>query len=97
MQPYPPAPRSAREQEAIAALHRVMRLLDGFLDNMAANDGALPRAAIPNALLNVAVDRMLQQDGAARTATILHRLADLIARGAQPEGEDAFPLTGHDA
>jgi hypothetical protein len=52
---------------------------------------------VPNALLNLAIERILAEEGRAATATILLRLADLVASGQRPEGTRGFALTGHDA
>ncbi len=74
-----------------------MRVLaDHLADGIAA---VAPRRQplVPNALLNLAVDCILTEEGAARTATLLHRLSDLIAAGKRPDGDDALPLNAHDA
>ena len=55
------------------------------------------RILLANALLNLAVERILAAEGAAATSGILQRLADLIRSGEQPAGRDGFRLNGHDA
>ena len=81
----------------IADLQQVMRLIHDRLERVLAAVPVRQKPRIANALLNLAVERMLAEHGAASTATILHRLAELIAGGTRPEGSEAYPLTRHDA
>jgi hypothetical protein len=75
----------------------VMAHIEALMDRFAAMLPARQRRLVPNALLNVAVARLLMAERPTRAATILLRLAELIAAGRTPQGDDAFPLTGHDA
>jgi len=77
----------------IADLQTVMQLIDVLLEEVSCQH----RALIPNALLNLAVERMLAEQAPKSAATILYRLAELIASDQRPEGSNAFPLTGNDA
>jgi hypothetical protein len=83
--------------EEIAELQTVMRLIDVLLEEVSAATAPGQRALIPNALLNLAVERILAERAPGPAATILYRFADLIAEGKRPLGSDAFPLSGHDA
>ena len=94
---HPPGLSRPREMGTanhdVTELQTVMCLLDG----VSATASPDHRLLMPNALLNLAVERMLADQTAASIATILYRLADLIANGERPEGSNAFPLSGHDA
>ena len=83
--------------DEIADLQTAMRLIDVLLEEVAAAAPPAQRALIPNALLNLAVERILAEEAAGSAATILYRLAELIAEGKRPRGSDAFPLNRHDA
>jgi hypothetical protein len=55
------------------------------------------REYIANALLNVAVTRMLQEEGVAQTASILARLGDVVAAMSEPpQPERAIDLSRMD-
>jgi trans-aconitate methyltransferase len=98
---YPPAPTRSREASRwnadIIELQTVMRVIDALLDEAVAAMPPDHLPLLPNALLNLAIERMLAARTPASIATILYRLADLIGAGERPEGSHAFPLTGHDA
>jgi hypothetical protein len=81
----------------IARLQQVMQLIEDRLDDLIARMPARQRALVPNALLNLAVERVLAAEGAPASAWIVQRLADLIHNGDQPNAAVAFRLTGHDA
>jgi hypothetical protein len=81
----------------IAELQTVMRLIDVLLEEVSTTAPPGQRALIPNALLNLAVEHMLAEQTPGSAATILYRLAELIASGTQPHGCDAFPLNGQNA
>ncbi|MEJ0035869.1 MAG: hypothetical protein WDO68_07280 [Gammaproteobacteria bacterium] len=49
--------------------------------------------ALPNALLILAVQRMLKRDGVSVTATVLCRLADAVRHGPPPPASRAIDLT----
>ena len=77
--------------EAIAELQTVMRLIDVLLEEVSAAAPPGQRALIPNALLNLAVERILAEQAAGPAATILYRLADLIAEGKRPARLGCLP------
>jgi hypothetical protein len=77
----------------IADLQSVMQMIDVLLEEVSCQH----RALIPNALLNLAVERMLAEQAPKSAAAILYRLAELIVDGQRPKGSNAFPLTGNDA
>ena len=52
------------------------------------------RAKFNNALLNVAVNRLIDIEGPTTAATILWRLADLLENGHRPTPESPIELTG---
>jgi hypothetical protein len=83
--------------DEITDLQSVMRVIEVLLEEFAAEASIWHRSLIPNALLNLAVNRMLVEETRRSTAAILYRLAELIADGARPQGSDAFALNGHDA
>jgi hypothetical protein len=86
-----------RPRDVVADLQAVMQWIN---DGMTETLSAVPepqRPLIPNALLNLAVERVLDSEGPAMTARILHRLGDLVVSGLRPHGADAIPLVGHDA
>ena len=83
--------------DEITDLQSVMRVIEVLLEEFAAEASIRQRSVIPNALLNLAVNRMLVEETPRSTAAILYRLAELIADGARPHGSDAFALNGHDA
>jgi hypothetical protein len=78
-------------------LQIIMRMIDDRLDGIVDQIPARQRCLVPNALLNLAIERVLAVKGASMSAGILQRLADLILNGAQPSGHGAFRLSGHDA
>ena len=83
--------------EEIAELQAVMRMIEDRLEEALAEIPPRHRPLVPNALLNLAVMRILAADSPARTATILQRLADWVSAGERPDGDEALPLTGLDA
>ena len=50
-----------------------------------------------NALLNVAVETLIEEVGAQRAAQLLRRVAALVDHGLQPPESGAINLTRHDA
>ena len=83
--------------DQLADLQTVMRLIDVLVEEIVAGTPLRQRALVPNALLNLAVERMLAEESATSAAAIFYRLAELISDGAKPHGSVAFPLNGHDA
>jgi hypothetical protein len=95
--PLPDRASLRQQLRAIAELRAVMRLMDGRLDEVVAALPARRRPLVPNALLNLAVERILAEEGQEATAAILQRLAELVASGQRPEGSQGFALSGRDA
>jgi hypothetical protein len=95
--PLPDRASLRQQLRAIAELRAVMRLMDDRLDEVVAALPTRRRPLVPNALLNLAVERILAEEGQEVTATILQRLADLVASGQRPEGSQRFALSGRDA
>lgn len=92
------AKMNGQEKRArIAELQAVMALLEDRLEDDIEEVPPRRRPLVANALLNLAVARLLAEEGPARAATILARLASLIAAGRQPAGDQALPLSGADA
>jgi len=73
-----------------------MRAVEDRLLDILAGLAASHRPLVPNALLNLSVNHILDEEGAAATAAILQRLADLILNGNRPAEDDGFLLNGHD-
>lgn len=74
-----------------------MRLIDDRLQRFVQTLPGRYQRLTSNALLNLAFNRLVAVEGADRAATILYRLADLMASRRQPSGDEAFSLTGHDS
>jgi hypothetical protein len=53
--------------------------------------------ALPNALLILAIQRMVARDGARVTANVLVRLADAVRAGPAPPPERAIDLSSYNA
>ena len=95
--PPPNAPHAFATLPEIADLQAVMQEIADRLPDIAA---ALPphrRPLVANALLNLAIERILAAEGAVVTAAMLQRLTELIRNGEQPEDGVGFRLNGHDA
>ncbi len=74
---------------AIAQLQLVMQRIQLAVGNIPVSQ----REYIANALLNLAVARMLSETGARQTAGILARLGDVVADGRQPPPSYAIDLS----
>src|ERR1700722_7680332 len=81
----------------IQELQIITRTIEDRLEHLVDQGPGRQPCLVPNAILNVAIERGLAAEGAAISAGILLRLADLILRGAQPTGHSAYRLSGHDA
>jgi len=68
-----------------AAMRRVDRLLQSL--------EPVHEPVLANALLNLAVCRMLDADGAQRTASVLTRLVEAVLTGPVPEARRAVDLS----
>jgi hypothetical protein len=75
----------------------LMSQMEALVDRLAASLSPARRRMVPNAVLNLAVNRLVRAEGNRRAATILYRLSELVANGSEPQGQNAFPLTRHDA
>jgi len=73
----------------VAQLQLVMQRIQCMLHAVP----AAQREYIANALLNLAVARMVKQEGNLQTASILARLGDVVASGNQPPPQQAVDLT----
>ena len=74
-----------------------MRVVEDCLPEILSALSPARRPLLTNALLNLAVNRILAVQGATATAGILQRLAELIRNGDRPSNGDGFRLNGHDA
>lgn len=74
----------------VAQLQSVMHRIQNALSHVPVTQ----REYIANALLNLAVARMLKEDGASHTAGILARLGSVVSEGREaPQPEQAIDLT----
>jgi hypothetical protein len=82
-----------RDPDELEDLHRAMRLLADAAEQ-------LPdayRDVSANALLNVAVEAVVDDVGCAQAGRIFSRLAEFLQRGRQPPISGALSLTEFDA
>ncbi len=79
--------------DRLADLHRAMQLIAGAVDRLPADC----REVAGNALLNVAVEAVVEEVGCAEAGRIFSRLANLLNQGRQPPMSGALPLSGFDA
>lgn len=70
-----------------------MEALQNLIPQTLNTAGPAIQARSNNTLLNIAVNRMVEDEGEAGAATILWRLADVIANGAVPTAGNPFDLT----
>ena len=71
----------------VDALHteQAMQILQRMIPESLRAAGPAVEGRFDNAMLNIAVNRILEVEGAARTATILLRLADAVGQQVVPE------------
>ncbi|MEM7002350.1 MAG: hypothetical protein AAF529_16285 [Pseudomonadota bacterium] len=74
-----------------------MQILQNMIPDILDEAGPAVRARFDNAILNIAVTRILEVEGPARTATILMRLAEAVAHQPVPEPGAPVDLTQLDA
>ena len=75
----------------VTRVQDVMQRIEGALQHIAPTH----RHYIANALLNLAVNRMTQEEGHAQTSSILMRLGDFVSTGrGAPTAERAVDLSG---
>jgi hypothetical protein len=91
------AASTARLHPEVAALQEVMCVIEDRLPDILVELPPSRRPLLPNALLNVAINHILAEEGGAATASILQRLAALILAGDRPAGSDGYRLDGSDA
>jgi hypothetical protein len=84
------------ERYAISALESTMDVLEEQIPVVFDQTPHL-RASFDNALLNLAVNRIIAMEGEQVTSSILWRLADVIASGIKPTSDEPVELTGYDA
>jgi hypothetical protein len=82
---------------AIAALENTMHVLEEKIPTVFDQTPQHLRASFDNALLNLAVNRIIAMEGEQVTSGILWRLADVIASGVKPTFDEPVELTGYDA
>ena len=82
---------------AISALKSTMNVLEGKIITVFDETPRHLRASFDNALLNLAVSRIIAVEGEQVTSGILWRLADVIASGTKPTLEQPVDLNGYDA
>lgn len=85
------------ERYAISALESTMDVLEEKISTVFDQTPHHLRASFDNALLNLAVNRIIAMEGEQVTSSILWRLADVIASGVKPTLEEPVELTGYDA
>tara|TARA_B110000444_G_C18495383_1_gene435462 strand:+ start:77 stop:415 length:339 start_codon:yes stop_codon:yes gene_type:complete len=85
------------ERYAISALDSAMQVLEEKMLTVFEQTPLDLRASFDNALLNLAVNRIIAMEGEQVTSGILWRLADVIASGVKPTIEEPVELTGYDA
>ncbi|MGI9501812.1 MAG: hypothetical protein ACR2RE_01980 [Geminicoccaceae bacterium] len=82
------------EGNRIANLQRLMCDLQDLLE---AEPDLVRHPCFGNALMNLAVNKILDDEGPAAAASILIRVADAVSSGLQPEGTLAVRLNDADA
>jgi len=87
----------AQPHPEVAALREVMQTVEDWLPDILIALPPAHRPLMPNALLNLAVNQILSEEGGVATASILQRLAALILAGDRPAAADGFRLMGDDA
>lgn len=85
------------EDYAISALENTMDVLEEKLPMVLEETPLHLRGSFDNALLNLAVNRIIAMEGEEVTSNILWRLADVISSGVKPTPGDPIDLTGYDA
>jgi hypothetical protein len=84
---------NGRDPDRLGDLHRAMRLLADAVEQLPDECGDVSA----NALLNVAVEAVVEDVGCAQAGRIFSRLAELLHRGRQPSVINALSLTDFDA
>lgn len=77
----------------VAQLRSVMHRIQSMLRDVP----PAQREYIANSLFNLAVSRMLKEEGNSQTATILMRLGDVVTSGEPPPPQRAADLTSRNS
>ena len=77
----------------VAQLQNIMSHIQSALHDIPTRQ----RTYIANALLNLAVARMIKEEGGARTSTLLMRLSDVVADGRTPAPSAPIDLSSRDS
>lgn len=72
---------------------KAMELLDTWIARLQKQFAPDIVDRFDNALLNIAVHRLVEEEGAKKTATMLYRLAEIIAEGKERSFENPVELT----
>ena len=72
---------------------KAMELLDTWIARLQEQFAPDIVDRFDNALLNIAVHRLVDEEGAKKTATMLYRLAEIIAEGKERSFENPVELT----
>jgi hypothetical protein len=72
---------------------KAMELLDTWIARLQEQFAPDVVDRFDNALLNIAVHRLVEEEGAKKTATMLYRLAEIIAEGKERSFENPVELT----
>ena len=72
---------------------KAMELLDTWITRLQEQFAPDIVDRFDNALLNIAVHRLVDEEGAKKTATMLYRLAEIIAEGEERSIENPVELT----
>jgi len=72
---------------------KAMELLDTWIARLQEQFAPDIVDRFDNALLNIAVHRLVDEEGAKKTATMLYRLAEIIAEGEERSIENPVELT----
>ena len=72
---------------------KAMELLDTWIARLQEQFAPDIVDRFDNALLNIAVHRLVEEEGAKKTATMLYRLAEIIAEGEERSIENPVELT----
>jgi hypothetical protein len=86
-----------RPTDPVTGLQQVMTLLGDRIEDILPELPAQHQEFVANALLNLAVEQVIDDVGAEAAAGILARLAQLVADGRRPAGGEALALSRHDA
>ncbi|MBH64688.1 MAG: hypothetical protein CL569_20015 [Alphaproteobacteria bacterium] len=76
-----------------AQTEEAMRILERLVPDALNSAGPGVRSRFDNAVLNIAVNRIVEVEGGPRTATILMRLAEVIAQERRPVPGTPIDLT----